>query len=197
MSVEFIIRTADLRRAMDQLKVNRGKRADSDLVDIVVSENAATFRAVGTETEEPVNGKQPGSVRVPLKTIDAINKVVGTFKKTELTFYCDPGIIKIESWSVKHPDIELGRAPDQRLGLPIDVSVLDTLALSEIFTTGQIVEQGLRMRVQEALEARTSAVANTLTILQPFGVTERQLQGLIEAHVKDAASRLRKSLEAA
>ncbi|HEV2730928.1 MAG TPA: hypothetical protein VGV15_12920, partial [Terriglobales bacterium] len=63
MPVEFVIRTADLRRAMDQLKVNRGQRNDSDFVDILVSECAATFRAVGTETEEPANGNRPGSVR--------------------------------------------------------------------------------------------------------------------------------------
>jgi hypothetical protein len=38
-------------RQQTKLKANRGKYSDSDLVDIVVSENVAIFRSVGTESE--------------------------------------------------------------------------------------------------------------------------------------------------
>lgn len=194
MPVEFIIRTSDLRQATNQLKANRGKRTETDFVDILVSECAATFRSVGTETEVPVNGKIPGSVRIPLRIVDKINSTVKTMKKEELPFHCEPGIIKIGSWSVKHPDIELGRIPDQRLGLPVDVSVLDTLAFAEILSPDQIVEEGMRERVEEAIDTRTSAVAAALAALQTLGITERQLQSLVDAHVKDAVERLRQSL---
>lgn len=194
MPVEFVVQTADLRQATSQLKANRGKRTETDFVDILVSECAATFRSVGTETEVPVNGKIPGSVRIPLRIVDKINSTVKTMKKKELPFHCEPGVIKIGSWSVKHPDIELGRIPDQRLGLPVDVSVLDTLAYAEILSADQIVEEGMRARVEEAIETRTSAVADALAALRPLGIAERQLQALIDAHVKDAAERLRKSL---
>jgi len=194
LPVEFIIRTSDLRQATSQLKANRGKRTETDFVDILVSECAATFRSVGTETEVPVDGKIPGSVRIPLRIVDKINSTVKTMKKTELPFHCESGVIKIGSWSVKHPDIELGRIPDQRLGLPIDVSVLDTLALGEILSADQIVEEGMRARVEEAVDTRTSAIATALGALQVLGITERQLQGLIDTHVKDAAKRLRPSL---
>lgn len=194
MSVEFTIHAADLRRALDQLKANRGKRKDTDSVDILVSECAATFRAVGTETEEPVNGSQPGSVRAPLKTMDAISKVLNTFKKKQLILRCDPGVIKVETFSVRHPDIELGRIPDQRLALPVDISALDVLALAEILTAEQIIEEGLRARVEEALDSRSTAVSNALPSLEVFGVRELHLQNLIESQVKEAAVRLRKSL---
>ena len=194
MPVEFIVQTADLRQATSQLKANRGKRTETDFVDILVSECAATFRSVGTETEVPVNGKIPGSVRIPLRVLDKINSTVKTMKKKELAFHCEPGAIKIGSWSVKHPDIELGRIPDQRLGLPIDVSVLDTLAFATILSADQIVEEGMRARVEEARDTCTSAVAMALAALQPLGITERQLQGLVDVHVKDAAKTLRRSL---
>lgn len=197
MPVEFVVQTADLRQATSQLKANRGKRTETDFVDILVSECAATFRAVGTETEVPVNGKIPGSVRVPLRILDKINSTVKTMKKKELPFHCEPGVIQIGSWSVKHPDIELGRIPDQRLGLPVDVSVLDTLAFAEILSADQIVEEGMRARIEEAIDTRTAAVATALAALQPLGIAERQLQGLVDAHVKDAAERLRKSLRVA
>lgn len=90
MPVEFIVQTADLRLATSQLKANRGQRKDSDFVDILVSECAATFRAVGTETEVPVEGKTPGSVRLPLRIVDNINRAVKTFKNKQLTSTASP-----------------------------------------------------------------------------------------------------------
>ena len=194
MPVEFVVHTADLRQATDQLKANRGKRNESDFVDILVSECAATFRAVGTETEVPVDGKRPGSVRLPLRIVDAINRAVRSLRTKQLAFQCEPGVITIGSWSVKHPDIELGRIPDQRLSLPIDVSVLDTLALVEILSADQIVEEGMRSRVEEAMGIRTRVVGAAVATLQALGITERQLQDLVDAHVKNAAERLRRSL---
>lgn len=194
MSVEFVVRAADLRRATNQLNANRGKHNQSDFADILVSECAATFRSVGTEAEVPVEGKHPGPVRLPLRVLDAIKRVMPTMKQKELTLLCEPGVIKIGTWSLKHPDIELGRIPDQRLNLPIDVSVLDTLALADILTADQIVEEGMRPRIQEAFETRTRVVAAALTALQPLDITERQLQDLVDTHIRDAAGRLRRSL---
>jgi hypothetical protein len=194
LTVEFVVQTADLRQATSQLKANRGEHSDTDFVDILVSECAATFRAIGTETEVPVNGKHPGSVRVPLRIVNALNRAVRTFKTKELDFRCEPGAIKVGTFSVKHPDIELGIIPDQRWSLPIDVSVLDTLAFATILSADQIVEEGMRARVEDARDACTAAVATALAALQPLGITEPQLRSLIDAHVNDAAKQLRKSL---
>ena len=132
MTVEFAIHTSDLRLATSQLKANRGEYRDSDTVDILVSECVATFRAVGTETEVPVNGKQTGSVRLSLKSLRDLLKVALSFKKKEVRFLFEPGEAKVETFSRSHPDIELGTIPDQQLLIPVDVSVLDTLALAEI-----------------------------------------------------------------
>jgi hypothetical protein len=192
--VEFVVQAADLRQATNQLKANRGKYNDSDFVDILVSESVAIFRAVGTESEVPVDGKRPGSVRVPLKIVHKIGEALTTLKTKELAFHCEPGIIKVGTFSLKHPEIELGRIPDQRLDLPIDMSVLDTLALAKILTYRKIDEEGMRARVDEALKTRQFAVADALAALQAIEITEPQLQSLVDAHVKDAAGRLRKSL---
>jgi len=55
----------------------------------------------------------------------------------------------------------------------------------------------MRARVDEALNARKLAVADALAALQALEITERQLQGLIDAHLTGAAERLRKSLRLA
>ncbi len=118
-------------------------------------------------------------------------------KTTELDFHCEPGIIKIGPWKVKNHEIKVGKIPEQRLALPIDLSVLDTLALAKILTYRKINEEGMRARVDEALNARKLAVADALAALQALEITERQLQGLIDAHLTGAAERLRKSLRLA
>jgi len=195
LPVEFIIEPTDLRQATSQLKANRGRHKETDFVDILVSECAATFRAVGAETEVPVEGKIPGSVRVPLRIVDKIEKAARSFKTAKLKFSCEPGVIKIEGLSLKHPDIQLGKLPDQRVSLPIDLSLLDTLALTKILTASQIVEEGMRERVEEAWGARTFALTNALTALRPLEVEDWQLSHLVDCHIEDAAKRLRKSLQ--
>lgn len=195
MPVEFVIHASDLRQALKQLKANRGKFHESDFVDVLVSGCAATFRSVGTEAEVPVDGKRPGAARIPLRIVDKMNREVKTLKTKELPFLCEPGRIKVGSWSVTHPDIELGRIPDQRISLPIDVSVLDTLALAEILSIDKIVAENMRSRVEEARETRARVVAAAHAILGAFEVTERQLQDVVDANVKDAAERLRRSLK--
>ncbi len=194
MPVEFVITTLNLRQATDQLKANRGAYSQSDFVDISVSESAAIFRAVGTESEAPVNGKIPGSVRVPLRTLEKITQAVNTFKKKDLSFHCKPGVIKIGTWSVKSPDIKAGTIPEQRLALPINLSLLDTLALTKVLSPRQIAQEDMQQRVQEATATRARAVEAALAALQPLEITERQLQGFVDAHIKDSAEQLRKAI---
>jgi hypothetical protein len=90
---------AELRLAACQLKVNRGEYIESDTVHILVSECVATFSAVGTQTEVPVEGKRPGAVRFSLKTLQNIKKIAPTFKKKHITLRFEPGIVWIETFS--------------------------------------------------------------------------------------------------
>lgn len=194
MPVEFVVQADDLRQATDQLKANRGEYRDSDFVDILVFQSVAIFRAVGSESEVPVDGQRPGSVRVPLRILDKIGEALLTLKTKDLAFHCEPGIVKIGTFSLKHPDIELGRIPDQRLDLPIDMSLLDTLALTKIFTPLKIGEEGMQARVDAAHKSRQRAIADAAAALQPLEIEEWQVNHLVDCHIDDAAKRLRKFL---
>lgn len=197
MTVEFTVRPSDLRQATNQLKANRGEQGQNDFIDVLVSECVASFRSIGTETEIPVNGKRPGCVRLPLKCVDSIKKILSSFKKKELTFVFEPGIVRVGTWSLKHPDIELGKLPDQRLQIPADVSVLDTLALADLLGADRVASEGMRPRVDGAIQVCHGAVLAAAEALQPLGVTEDQLQQLVDDHIRNAAERLRKIIPAA
>jgi hypothetical protein len=194
MKFEVTIKTKDLRRAIREIGVNRGRHSETDFTDILVSEFSATFRSVGTETEVPVNGIEPGSARVPFAVLKRLARVVGTFKGNELRIICEPGCLKVERFAIKHPDIELGVIPDQRLSIPIDLSLLDTLALGRVLTPQQIVEQSLRERIEEAQRGCSEAIARAVSALQPLGIDEKQVTALIEEHLTHAAARMRRAI---
>ena len=73
--VEFRVRVSDLRNATQQLTVNQGKNRAADFADVLVSECIATFRTVGTSTQVPVSGIQPGTARLPIPTLEKIAAV--------------------------------------------------------------------------------------------------------------------------
>ena len=191
MRIEFTARTKDLENAIRQIGANRGQHKKTDFTDILVSQFAATIRSVGTEVELPANGIETGSARVPFQALERFRKILSSFKKKDLTVICEPGSIKVGSFSMKDPNIELGNIPDQRISVPVELSVLDTLALARVLTPEEIVDQGLRERVEEARRSFSEAVARSVSALEGFGVEEKQIAALVDERVAVAASKLR------
>jgi len=197
LPVEFVVNLDDLHQATEELKANRGEYTASDIVDIVVTEKTATFSSVGTRTEVDVEGKVPGSVHLPLRVVGQINSAVKTFNEKERLFSCEPGIIRSGKWSVKHPDIMLGQNSGSSSQLPIDLCLLDTLAYGTIRSVDQIVEDNMKVRVDEARDKRRSAESSAFAALQDLGITERELHRLVDLHVMDARKRMEPALRAA
>ncbi len=194
MPVEFVMSVADLRQATKELKANREEYGESDSVDILVLKSAATFRAVGTETEKAVDGKQPGNIRIPLGVMDRIQDAAAKEKRKDIAFLASPGAIKMGTWSVRNPEINVGETTDSRLALPINLSALDMLGVARILTQKEIVQEALRTRVRQAEKIRAEVVASAKAKLDVFGVSEKQLQKLIDENVSQAAEKLRKTL---
>jgi hypothetical protein len=102
MQVEFKVRVNDLRNATRHLTVNRGENKANDFADLLVSECIATLRTIGSSTELPVHGIQPGSARLPMLTLEKIAAVAKTFKGNETLVLIWDGLIKIGSWQTRN-----------------------------------------------------------------------------------------------
>lgn len=191
--VEFRVRVSDLRNATQQLTVYQGKNSASDLADVLVSECIATFRTVGTSTEVPVNGIQPGTARFPITTLEKIAAVARTFKSKETLILIWDGLIKIGSWQTRNSEIVLGVIPDQSLDIPSDASFLDTLALASILTHEAVREQGLERRVVHAQRAKEDAIDRATRALEPLRVEREDIAVFIQDHIAKAGKRLRNS----
>src|SRR5260221_137609 len=103
--VEFTICLSELRKAIKQLSFNRSEFKDTDSADILVSECIATFRAVGTEAEMPVAGLQPGTVRLPMKQLNDLLQIAGSYKQREIELHFEPEMYRIGKLVRRHPDI--------------------------------------------------------------------------------------------
>ena len=194
MPVEFAIPFSDFHQAIEQLNANRGAHTETDVVNIVVSETAALFHALGTEYEAQVNGIHTGSVQIPLSVLNRVRETFSTHKKKDMPVRCERGMINIGAQTVRHPQIALKRAPKNFQLLPIDISLLDTLALSRIFPSRKIDDEGIRPRLNAAERTRRAAIAEAAKTLEVLEIGERELTFVVESHIRQAADRLRKSL---
>src|ERR1035437_7256205 len=192
--VEFRVRVSDLKNATRQLTVNQGHYKKTDFADVLVSECIATFRTVGTSTEVPVNGIQPGTARLPIHTLEKIAAVARTFKSKETLVLIWDGLIKIGSWQTRNSEIVLGVVPDPSLDMPSDATFLDTLALAAFLSPAGIKAQGIERRVVKAQMAKEDAIDRATRALEPLRVEREKIAALVEDHITEAGRRLRSSL---
>jgi hypothetical protein len=85
----------------------------------------------------------------------------------------------------------VGKIPDQRIDIPVDAALLDTLAIGVLLSEMQITEQGLTRRVLDAWQKANEAIHEAAASLTALYVAEPQLRALVEERVQKAAERLR------
>ena len=190
MQVEFRLRTDDLKNAIRQMTINRGKNKATDFVDVLVSECIATFRSVGSSMDVPVNGIQPGTARLPFTILERFSLIAKTFKGKEVVVLILDGIFKVNGWQIRDGEIALGMIPDQSLDMPSDATFLDTLALASLLTPAGVKAQGLERRVVKAQRAKEDAIDRATRAMEPLLVEREKIAALVEDHIVEAGKRL-------
>ena len=193
MDVVFTIRRADAKRAPKQIQANRGREGKDDLIHVLVSEYAATFRAVGTESEWPVHGISPGAAQLPIPVFE---KAIDMRSTNELQLRITDGAIVCGKASVRHEAVTLGKIPDIRISAPIDSSPLELLVIEHVLGQSGMADQGLTARVKEAQNRLSLALAKSTEELRPYGVSAQDLCSLVENAIQEAVPRIRVALSA-
>jgi hypothetical protein len=191
MDVVFTIRRKDLMQVLRQLKANRGRLSDTDLVSVLVSEYAATFRALGTDSEYPVHGIAPGVVQMPIEMLDRIPKMRTS---DELELHFKAGEVLCGKSAVRHNAITLGHIPDIRVQVPIDPSPFELVVIGRVLGDALVAEQGLEDRLQKAAAQMNLAISSATSCLGSFGVSEAGVKLLVEAAIEDAKADIRKGV---
>jgi hypothetical protein len=198
MQIEFRVQVSDLESAVSQILANRDNRVKRrDTSQILVSEVLATIRTTGTTAEMPVVGAQLGAARLPLSVLERMIEVAATFKGDWVRVIVSDGGVQVQTCKIKHSGIKpiaLQEIPDFNLDLPVDASLLETLGLASLLTRRQISNQGLTKRVEHAERQATAAIDSAAHRLAEFGVSPEELRKLVAERVREAGSRIAKTL---
>jgi hypothetical protein len=189
--VVFRIRRKDLRQALRELQANRGREAQTAIVNILISEYAGTFRAPGTDSEYPVHGISPGVARLPLAVLE---RIMDMRAADELELRITDGAVLCGKATVRHESITVGNIPDGRVQVPIDPSPFQLVVIGRVLGEVLIAEQGLGDRLQKATEQMSLAVSSAASCLGSFGVSESGVRLLVEAAIEDAQADIRKGV---
>lgn len=191
MDVVFTIRRADAKRALKQIQASRGREGKEDLIQVLVSEYAATFRAVGTQSECPVHGISPGTAQVPIPVFE---KALDMRTTNELQLRTTDGAIFSGKSSVRHAAVTVGTIPDTRISVPIDSLPFDLLVIERLIGEAAMTAQGLTSRLQKAKEGLPLALAKAAAELGPYGVNAEDLRALVENAMREAEPRVKEAL---
>lgn len=191
--VVFTIRRGDAKAALKQIQANRGREGKEDLVHVLVSEYAVTFRAVGTESEYPINGISPGAAQLP---IQVLGRAIDMRNSNELQFRITDGAISCGKAIVRHPGIIVGSIPDTRISVPVNASSFDILVIERILGKEAAAGQDLASRVKKANEGLQLALSRATAELSPYGICSSDLEALIDAAIRDAEPKVRAALSA-
>ena len=181
--VVFTIRRADLKKAVKQLQANRGRDQKTDLAYVLVSEYGATFRATGTESEYPVNGRGPGAAHLPIAVLE---RILEMRTSSELELRITGGAVFCGKAAVKHNDVSVGQIPDTRISVPINASHFELIVIGRILGETAVAEQGLQSRLDKATEEMRHSISRAASNLANFGVTQSDVELLVEKAIRDA-----------
>jgi hypothetical protein len=130
---------------------------------------------------------------MPLSILQKVVGISRSFRKPQVQVTISEGVLKIDSWRCSGA-ITVGPLPDPKVDLPVDASTVDTLALAELLSPDQLVNEGLHRRVQEAREVASDAISKATLALKPLGISREQVHELVDKHVRQVSSGLAKTL---
>jgi len=187
--IEFMIKTKDLKQAIKEISANRESHP-TDPADICVTSDTATFRSVGTQAPISVRNCKRGTMRIPFRVLEKAAAALDTFKSEEIKIVCETGALKLDTWSIKNAGIQTGRAPKREPTVPIDLPIIDTLALPRVIGARRIAEEGLDERVSEAEGIYSRSIAEAARALEPLGFVEREIRAFVDDRILRASGRL-------
>ena len=88
--------------------------------------------------------------------------------------------------AVKHNDVSVGQIPDTCISMPINASPFELIVIGRILGETAVTEQGLQSRLDKATEEMRHSISRAASNLANFGVTQSDVELLVEKAIKDA-----------
>lgn len=194
--VEFVVAAKDFKKAIGLILLGRAAHMETDVAEFRAVAGLLELSSVGTETEMDVEIVQAGYAQVPLPVLKDLKKLAASYKQPRLHIRIEDRLLRIESYTLRHPAIELKRIGAKMADLPVDAGFLDTLAMVKLFSAEEIAESGLAARVLDAQEKATAAIELAASSLSIFQVPREEIRKLLDTQLTKRASELKANLRA-
>ncbi|MGA3126171.1 MAG: hypothetical protein ABSD13_05615 [Candidatus Korobacteraceae bacterium] len=181
--LEFLVRTQELKKAIRLMLSGRKEYLSHDTADFRAVADTLELSSTGSSTAIEATVTQAGYARVPFDVLNNLRRAAVSYTKTRVRLRIEPGRLRIESFGLSHPDIELRRIGGRMADLPVNATPLDALALVKLLSSGEIAEAGLSARVLDAQERAISAIEWATDSLKEFRVPREAISDLLESHL--------------
>lgn len=192
MAIEFSIEREDLVQAMKPFfgKRKLSKSAALDYVDIKAQENEVEFMTTGFSSSTMAEVASPGSARLPFPLFETVFRNPQKLAWTpagRLSVCITDGHIQAGPTAFDHRDVSIGASKERIVDLPINASLVDTLALGFRFNTQELADSGLWDRVQATRQRADELIDRAKELLEPLEITRDDLGGFVSDHIKRRA----------
>ena len=192
--LEFLVRTQELKKAIRLMLSGRKEYLSHDTADFRAVADTLELSSTGSSTQIEATVTQAGYARVPFDVLKNLRRAAVSYTKTRVRLRIEPGRLRIESFGLSHPDIELKRIGGRMADLPVDATPLDALALVKLLSSEEIEEAGLAARVLDAQERAVSAIEWATESLEDFRVPREAVRELLESHLALYASSIKAAI---
>jgi hypothetical protein len=76
----------------------------------------------------------------------------------------------------------------------VNASTVDTLALAELLSPDQLIQQGLHRRVDKAREVASEAISKAVLALKPLDISREHVQQFVDEQVRQVSQKLARAL---
>jgi hypothetical protein len=133
--------------------------------------------------------------RFPIAILPKLRKVASSFGDKPVRIRIEDGRIRVNSMSISIPGITIRPMSDRAIDLPDDAPARDILALNYLFTKEEIAESNLTARFLAANSQRIKAIDSAAVSLNAFGITNVDIESLVNIALKSHAEKLRAMLK--
>lgn len=188
--LDFVVDVKEWKKTLKLLFSGRSRKSE-DFADFHLEGDLLTIASTGTETEIPVQSATPGNARLPLKVLLKVEPLLTSFKKRELHVRVDAGQLRIESFNLTDRTIELRDRKRGPLDLPVNVSLLETLAAGLAYPADEIEASGLKARIAAARRTMEDAIDKAAGALKSLEIPRAAIAHLVNQQVAHRAKQFK------
>jgi hypothetical protein len=191
MPVEFFVEVGEFTEALRSFFFGdeRGIEGALEYVDLLAGKDAVTLDLTGASAQLRAKIKSAGYARIPYGVFEGAFKDTGKPGIELMGVHIINGEMKVGAEVFKHHAIAVRLIGARIADLPIDASLMDTLALSLRFSQQELIDGGVWSNVLDAKRQAAKLIEASTRTLEPLGIGGEALTEFVWGQIRQRKNR--------